>query len=137
MFANFCLLTHGLESRLSFQCSWGKYTFHEAWIFTNNPGPASKGSPARATDNDRDHSATPVTPGAGGGEDRTKATRSRIKKMMKEFVMGEVSNDSASGSGLNAVDTLWVQCSHISLMVLEPWTLCFATVIIPFCPNAS
>ena len=66
-------------------------------------GPASKGSPARATDSDRDHSATPVTP---GGEDRTKATRSRIKKMMKEFVMGEVSNDAASSSGFNVVDTL-------------------------------
>ncbi len=41
-----------------------------------------------------------------GGEDRTRATRSRIKKMMKEFVMGEVSNEMSASVGFNAVDTL-------------------------------
>ena len=66
----------------------------------------SRGSPARTTDTDL--SAAPSNL-SGVGEDRTKAARSRIKKMMKEFVMGEVSSDMAnanSGNGSKTVDTL-------------------------------
>jgi hypothetical protein len=66
----------------------------------------SRGSPARTTDSS-DLSAAPAN--SGGGEDRTKAARSRIKKMMKEFVMGEVSSDmanEASSTGSKTVDTL-------------------------------
>ena len=72
---------------------------HNTSHFALTSGP-SKGSPAR---DNGDHSSTAATPTV---EDRTKATRSKIKKMMKEFVMGEVSNELTSSTGFNALDTL-------------------------------
>ena len=53
-------------------------------------GPVARGSPVRGAD------GMAVTPGGGGAEDKGRAARTRIKKLMKELVMGE---HSSSGEG--------------------------------------
>lgn len=63
----------------------------------------SKGSPAKS------ESVESIQSLSIGDGDRTKAARSRIKKMMKEFVLGEVPSDATAST---SVDTL-SECQQV------------------------